>query len=374
MLERRRRPDLHKGHVDSPVSIARAGAREDFTGVRTIMKNESFPPSSTQIDFSEPISGRPKREWDIGSIVDRLRESREVTHGVRFHGRIRDLPSRTELVAIVRNLCAAIFPTHFGRHDLTDESIDYFVGATLNDALLSLTEQIRRGLQFTLERPTDSDGQLQADAVLATRAFAHELPAIRNVLVTDLTAAYRGDPASTSISEILLCYRGVNAIIHYRLAHTLYRLGVPLVPRLIADIAHEATGVDIHPGARIGGHFFIDHGTGVVIGETAIVGEHVRLYQAVTLGAKRFPSDADGALIKGEPRHPIIEDHVVIYAGATILGRITVGRNSSIGGNVWLTESVPPGSNVTQAQMRTGPSSDAATQFLHNNTGEHDGG
>jgi len=322
------------------------------------MKAERFPapPVSIAGDGRAPAG----RDWDISSIVDRLRESREVTHSVRFHGRVRELPSRAALIEIVKNLYAALFPTHYGRHDLTDESIDFFVGSTLNDALLSLSEQIRRGLQFAPDRDADSEA-LRADAILATRAFAHELPEIRNVLVTDLAAAFSGDPAATSVSEILLCYRGVNAIIHHRLAHALYLLGVPVVPRLIADIAHEATGVDIHPGARIGGSFFIDHGTGVVIGETAIVGEHVRLYQAVTLGAKRFPADVTGALIKGEPRHPIIEDHVVIYAGATVLGRITVGRNSSIGGNVWLTRSVPPGSNITQAQTRTGQGPDAAS-------------
>jgi len=307
-----------------------------------------------------PVNDDPRPastpEWDIASIVDRLRESREVTHSVRFHGRVRELPSRETLVVIIKDLYAALFPTHFGRHDLNDESIDFFVGSTLNDALLLLNEQIRRGLQFAPGIDGESEARLRAEAIVATRAFAHALPDIRNVLVTDLAAAFAGDPAATSASEILLCYRGVNAIIHYRIAHALHKLGVPVVPRLIADIAHEATGVDIHPGAEIGGSFFIDHGTGVVIGETAVVGEHVRLYQAVTLGAKRFPADVTGALVKGEARHPIIEDHVVIYAGATILGRITVGRNSSIGGNVWLTQSVPPGSNITQAQTRTGAS------------------
>ncbi len=319
---------------------------------------------ATLLSAAEPkaaVSQRSAQEWDIGSIVDRLRDSREVTHSVRFHGRVRELPSRSAIVAIIQDLYAALFPTHFGRHDLTDETIDFFVGATLNDALLSLSEQIRRGLQFAPGGSAASESDLRSEAAVATRAFAHALPDIRNVLVTDLAAAFSGDPAATSVSEILLCYRGVNAIIHHRLAHALHRLGVPVVPRLIADIAHEATGVDIHPGARIGGSFFIDHGTGVVIGETAIVGEHVRIYQAVTLGAKRFPTDVTGALVKGEPRHPIIEDHVVIYAGATILGRITVGRNSSIGGNVWLTQSVPPGSNITQAQTRSGAGQDAAS-------------
>jgi serine O-acetyltransferase len=144
----------------------------------------------------------------------------------------------------------------------------------------------------------------------------------------------------------------MSAIIQYRLAHTLHQLGVPLIARLISEIAHSTTGIDIHPGAEIGRGFFIDHGTGVVIGATAVIGENVRLYQAVTLGAKRFPTDPSGSLVKGEARHPVIEDNVVIYAGATILGRITVGRDSTIGGNVWLTQSVPPGSNITQARMR----------------------
>ena len=151
---------------------------------------------------------------------------------------------------------------------------------------------------------------------------------------------------------MLLCYRGTTAVIYHRLAHQLYLLGTPFLARMIADIAHSVTGIDIHPAARIGDSFFIDHGTGVVIGETCIIGRHVRLYQAVTLGAKRFPTDENGVLIKGNERHPIVEDDVVIYAGATILGRITIGKGSTIGGNVWLTQSVPAGSNVSQAQMR----------------------
>jgi serine O-acetyltransferase len=169
--------------------------------------------------------------------------------------------------------------------------------------------------------------------------------------VSDVQAALAGDPAATSVAEIMLCYPGTIAVLYHRLAHCLHRLGAPFLARLAADIAHTLTGIDIHPAAQIGASFFIDHGTGVVIGETAIIGKHVRLYQAVTLGARRFPTDASGALIKGAPRHPIVEDDVVIYAGATILGRITVGAGSTIGGNVWLTQSVEPGSNVTQAKM-----------------------
>jgi serine O-acetyltransferase len=184
------------------------------------------------------------------------------------------------------------------------------------------------------------------------REFAGRLPAVRGMLEADIGAAYDGDPAATSRTEILLCYPGITAITHHRLAHELYRLGVPVLARVMSEIAHSNTGIDIHPGANIGARFFIDHGTGVVIGETAEIGDRVRIYQGVTLGARSFPVDVHGATIKGIPRHPKIEDDVVIYAGATILGRITVGRGSTIGGNVWLTHSVPAQSHVTQAQTR----------------------
>lgn len=175
---------------------------------------------------------------------------------------------------------------------------------------------------------------------------------MRKLLGSDARAAYEGDPAATSADEAIFCYPGITAITHQRLAHELYELGVPLIPRIITELAHSATGIDIHPGARIGGSFFIDHGTGVVIGETCIIGERVRLYQGVTLGAKSFPTDERGRPIKGRPRHPIVENDVTIYAGATILGRITIGRGSSIGGNVWLTRAVPPGSSITQGPAR----------------------
>src|SRR5277367_3076807 len=203
------------------------------------MKSETFPAHSTSIAVGGRASAVNGRDWDVVSVVDRLRESREVTHSVRFNGRVRELPSRADLVAIVRNLCAALFPTHYGRHDLTDESIDFFVGATLNDAPLSLSKQICRGLQFAPDRDVESEA-LRAEAILATRVFAHELLEIRNVLVTDLAAAFSGDPAATSVSEILLCYRGVNAIIHHRLAHTLYPPRRP--GRAEIDRRHRARG------------------------------------------------------------------------------------------------------------------------------------
>jgi serine O-acetyltransferase len=280
-------------------------------------------------------------EWNLHAVVKALRHSREQAHNVRHKGRIRELPSREAMGQIVQGLSTALFPTH------------YYVGNTLNSTLVLLAEQVRRGLLFASDSDADIEAGLTDRANQTTRAFAAQLPAIRALLVSDLQSAFQGDPAATSASEILLCYPGITAIIHYRLAHALYKLGSPLLARLISDIAHSRTGIDIHPGAEIGPAFFIDHGTGVVIGETTVIGQGVRLYQAVTLGAKRFPTDEEGHLLKGHARHPIVEDDVVIYAGATVLGRITIGKGSTIGGNVWLTHSVPPGSNVSQALNRS---------------------
>jgi serine O-acetyltransferase len=302
--------------------------------------NSDFPTSSGSV------------QWHLGPIIDALRTSRESTHNIRHQGRVRELPSREVLTQVVNGVSAALFPTHYGRPDLNDESIDYFVGDTLNVTLDRLVGQVRRALRFSPQFEDADEALLSERAQAITREFAASLPATRALLVSDVQAAMAGDPAASSVAEIMLCYPGTIAILYHRLAHRLHRLGVPFLARLAADIAHSLTGIDIHPAAHIGASFFIDHGTGVVIGETAIIGERVRLYQAVTLGAKRFPVDANGVLVKGAPRHPIVEDDVVIYAGATVLGRITVGAGSTIGGNVWLTQSVPPGSNVSQAQSR----------------------
>ncbi len=286
----------------------------------------------------------------LDAVVAELRRSREITHNIREGGIPRRLPSATAIAEIVESLSAVLFPTHYGQPELTGERIDGFVRGVLEDTLAALQEQIRRAHPVTGDAPErDAADRVTGDIV---RAFAARLPAIRALLVGDLQAAYEGDPAATTVTEILLGYPGMVAVIHYRLARALHLLGAPLIARLISNIAHSRTGIDIHPGAEIGASFFIDHGTGVVIGETAILGDRVRLYQAVTLGAKRFPVGRDGILVKGVARHPIVEDDVVIYAGATILGRITIGRGSTIGGNVWLTQSVPPVSNITQAQTR----------------------
>ncbi|MEW6644882.1 MAG: serine O-acetyltransferase EpsC [Pseudomonadota bacterium] len=289
--------------------------------------------------------------WRLDTIVSELRRSRDVQHNIRHDGPPRRAPSREALGKMIDGLIEALFPRHYGQSEVDAETIDYFVGHTLNAALNGLLEQVHRGALFVSGEPV-SERQHQ-DAVALTRAFASSLPAIRGLLVSDLRAAFSGDPAATNFPEILLGYPGMLAIIHHRLAHVLHRLGARLVARLVAEIAHTKTGIDIHPGATIGPSFFIDHGTGVVIGETTVIGERVRIYQAVTLGARHFPKDDQGSLVKGGARHPIVEDDVVIYAGATILGRVVVGRGSTIGGNVWLTDNVPPHSFVTQAVARS---------------------
>lgn len=314
------------------------------------MKRE-IPPNS-QIVSTSPDDA-PQGRWQLDRIVAELRSSREETHSIRRDGEARRAPSRDALEDILNGLTEALFPRHYGRFELDGENIDYFVGNTLSTALNSLCEQIHRGALFVGDELLP--GFHRDDAIELTRKFAAQLPGVRGVLVSDLRAAFVGDPAARNFPEILIGYPGMTAIIHHRLAHLLHGLGARLIARLMASIAHAGTGIDIHPGASIGSGFFIDHGTGVVIGETAIIGENVRIYQAVTLGARHFPTDDEGNLIKGDARHPIVEDDVVIYAGATILGRITIGRGSAIGGNVWVTKDVPPNSLVTQATARNTP-------------------
>jgi serine O-acetyltransferase len=292
--------------------------------------------------------------WDLPAVVAGLREARERWR----ESRKRDLathefPSREIVRDIMLKLRGALFPLRLGPADLKREGEDFYVGHALDSALTLLHQQVQLELAWRLR----GNGISEPATVVAARAggivarLASALPRLRSLLDTDVEAAYRGDPAAQSVDEVLLCYPGILALIHHRIAHELHEFGLPLIARIVAELAHSETGIDIHPGARIGAHFFIDHGTGVVIGETAQIGERVRIYQAVTLGAKRFEALADGALQKGTPRHPIVEDEVVIYAGATILGRITIGRGSSIGGNVWLTRSVPAGSQVTQGRL-----------------------
>ncbi len=292
---------------------------------------------------------------DIRKVVHDLAEQRRLwraRHQQPGEPVWNELPSIDSLRPIVAGLRGALFPMRLGATGLREEGADLYVGHTLETALHALLRLIRLELRHARRLPSEADPGVINDALRMIQAFSNRLPPIRALLDEDAMAAYEGDPAARSVDEVLLAYPGMHALIHHRLAHALYELGAPLTARLIAEMAHRETGIDIHPGARIGKGFFIDHGTGVVIGETAIIGERVRLYQAVTLGARSFPLDGDGHAVKGQPRHPIVEDGVIIYAGATVLGRVTIGRGASIGGNVWVTDDVPAGARLSQARLR----------------------
>jgi serine O-acetyltransferase len=290
----------------------------------------------------------------LSSVVQQLcTHDEELTRQER-NVAYSELPSREALAWVIDELRSVLFPGYFGgRAVATAETMAFRVGATLDRALATLEEQVRRAQCFACEeRDPTRCTSCEEKARAASAQFLSRLPDVKRLLATDVRAAYEGDPAATSPAETILCYPGVLALTYQRLAHELYVLEVPLIPRMITEHAHSLTGIDIHPGARIGESFFIDHGTGVVIGETAEIGHHVRLYQGVTLGARSFPLDEQGHPVKGVPRHPIVDDDVIIYSGATVLGRITVGKGSVIGGNVWLTHSVPAGSHVSQTGAR----------------------
>jgi serine O-acetyltransferase len=291
----------------------------------------------------------------LHDVVERLCEADDhLTRSQREAACRPRLPSRETLVHAVGEFRSILFPGYFERISGVDrDALRFHVGATLDRLLGVLQEQVRRGLCFTCaEQDPARCPQCENRARGLTETFLARLPEVRRLLASDVQAAYEGDPAATSPSEVILCYPGIFALTCHRLAHELYRLGVPLLPRIVSEHAHSVTGIDIHPGAEIGERFFIDHGSGVVIGETCIIGRGVRLYQGVTLGARSFSLDEHGNPVKGVPRHPIVEDNVIVYSGATVLGRITIGAGSVIGGNVWLTRTVPPGSRIAQTEVR----------------------
>jgi serine O-acetyltransferase len=326
---------------------------DPLQGIRPAVRGEEG--GRTASPSLAPAADTSSEHWDLHAVVAGLHAVRSRWRDAQGRSREtggREFPSREALARVVEQLCAALFPMRLGPADLRQECEDFYVGHTLDAALHLLLEQVRLELGYQARHAGEDEEQARSRAAGLVRAFAATLPDTRAVLDTDVEAAFRGDPAARSVDEIVLCYPGIHAVIYYRIAHRLYELGVPLLARIVSELAHSATGIDIHPGARIGNSFFIDHGTGVVIGETAVIGNRVRLYQAVTLGAKRFEVGEGGGLAKGLPRHPVLEDDVVVYAGATILGRIVIGAGSSIGGNVWLTHSVPPGSHISQASLQ----------------------
>lgn len=294
-----------------------------------------------------------ERQNRLANIMERIAASYDEARPKIHHLDRMPLPAREDAAAIMQALEEVIYPGYYSAGGVTHQGIIYRVQERTGWLFEHLRDQISKGLQHM--KHLDGELSLAADDAAEEYAygFLESLPRIRRVLAKDIQAAYDGDPAAHCIDEIILSYPAAYAITAYRVAHELHVMGVPLLPRMLTELAHSRTGIDIHPGARIGESFFIDHGTGVVIGETTSIGNHVKLYQSVTLGALSFPKDAHGRLIRGRKRHPTIEDRVVIYAGATILGGDTViGEGSIIGGNVWLTESVPPGTRVVQAEAK----------------------
>lgn len=283
----------------------------------------------------------------LTTAVDRLSDEMSLKGLFHQHQDGNPLPSGKVLEEIIDLSRSIIFPGYFGRSNINKHTIRYHLGMAVEKLSKLLEDQILAGLCFSC--PKSGKGENTACKLKAKEmAFRliERLPEIRRVLATDVEAAFNGDPAAENFGEIISCYPVIKALTNYRIAHELHLIGVPLIPRIISEMAHSETGIDIHPAASIGNHFTIDHGTGVVIGATCIIGNNVKLYQGVTLGAKSFPCDENGNPIKGIPRHPILEDGVIVYSNATILGRITIGRGSVVGANIWVTEDLEPNSKV----------------------------
>ncbi len=287
----------------------------------------------------------------INSVVDKLSQPQSYEGLYHHNPEGQALPSEQavrEFIALVRS---TIFPGYYSSSSLHDSTITYHLGVAVERMHRVLAKQILYSLCFAEQeicKGESCNSEQEYKALNIAGAFISYLPELRRMLALDVEAAYQGDPAAESIGEIICCYPSLKAITYHRIAHKLYELQVPLLPRIISEIAHSETGIDIHPAARIGESFFIDHGTGVVIGATCIIGSRVKLYQGVTLGAKSFPKEDDGSLIKGIERHPIIGDNVIVYSNTTLLGRINIGESARIGANMWITEDVPAGQSLSR--------------------------
>lgn len=294
------------------------------------------------------VCHRENIQWSTKNaqdVTERLCASYASSQGVSYKEN-NSIPERDKVVNILESILDLLFPGYTGRQEITRAGEYFSIGGHLNQVHAALAAEITKAFSYKCICDKCKDDCSGHGATVAA-ALLSKLPDIRQMLLDDAQAALDGDPATNSMDEIILAYPGFKCICVHRIAHELYVAKVPLLPRIMSEYAHTITGIDINPGATIGKHFFIDHGTGVVIGETTVIGDNVKLYQGVTLGALSFPKDSSGNLIKGTKRHPNIEDNVTIYAESTILGNVTIGRNSVIGGNVWLTESIPPYSKVT---------------------------
>lgn len=285
----------------------------------------------------------------IESLVSDIARTYQDDSGINFID-VSNLPVRDKILEVLELLTEILFPGYTGRRNVTQSNVNFIVIDILYHVYTELTEQIERAYKYQCRMQNCDTDDCRKMAENAALHLLSQLPKIRELLKGDVGAAFDGDPAAKSYEEIVISYPCIIAIATYRIAHELYVEQVPLIPRIMSECAHSKTGIDIHPGAKIGNNFFIDHGTGVVIGETTIIGDNVKIYQGTTLGAMSFPKDERGKIIKGGKRHPTIEDNVTIYAEATILGDIVIGKNSVIGGNVWIKESVPAGVTVSLAK------------------------
>ena len=289
----------------------------------------------------------PKMTLTLTETIDRLADPQSLQGLFHQHRDGNPLPSSKRLEEIINLSRSILFPGYFGKSQVNIDTIQYQIGVNVEKLHRLLSEQILAGLCFSCgETKNIHCNECKAEAEQITTQLIAKFPELRRVLGTDVTAAFNGDPAAKSTAEIISCYPVIKTLTNYRIAHELFVMGVPLIPRMMMEMAHSETGIDIHPGATIGSYFTIDHGTGVVIGETCVIGNNVKLYQGVTLGAKSFPLDEEGNPIKGIPRHPIIEDNVVIYANATVLGRITIGDHCVVGANTWVLQDMKPGEAI----------------------------
>src|SRR5208283_3771332 len=289
-------------------------------------------------------------EKGLPKLVDDITANYQ-TFGGMDHLEGRDLPSKKVVIEVLEDLFTILFPGYLGKEEITKANIQYYLGTKLNSVYVRLNCAVEKILKYICRKVgTCPQDVCQSRAQIVVKELLEKLPEIRSMLSGDIQGAYKGDPAAVSTDEVILSYPCVLAITTYRIAHVLYLDGVPLIPRIMSEHIHSLTGIDIHPGARIGKNFFIDHGTGVVIGETTEIGDNVKLYQGVTLGALSFPKDEEGNIIKGRKRHPTVGSNVVIYSGATLLGPdAIIGDNVVIGGNVWITSPVASGTTITIA-------------------------
>ena len=289
----------------------------------------------------------PKMTLTLTETIDRLADPQSLQGLFHQHRDGNPLPSSKRLEEIINLSRSILFPGYFGKSQVNIDTIQYQIGVNVEKLHRLLSEQILAGLCFSCDETKNIHcNECKTEAERITTQLIAKFPELRRILGTDVVAAFNGDPAAKSTAEIISCYPVIKTLTNYRIAHELFVMGVPLIPRMMMEMAHSETGIDIHPGATIGSYFTIDHGTGVVIGETCLIGNNVKLYQGVTLGAKSFPLDEEGNPIKGIPRHPIIEDNVVIYANATVLGRITIGDHCVVGANTWVLQDMKPGEAI----------------------------